>query len=113
MIRTTRIPLRLGSDLKAATNGPPIHVDGNEMGFQVTVAPANLVGFEGSLDGTNWINLNYDNVVGVYTLTIMALLGAGYYEVFECPKYVRMYIGADALEPQNFYAVLLVRKDSD
>jgi hypothetical protein len=114
MTRTTRIPIVVTSNVQAAVNGDPIHVCGNKMAFQVVAANAvALVELEGSLDGTNWVDLNYDNVAAAYTLTVMNTLGAGYYEVFERPEYVRMVVDTDAGGPRDFYAVLIVKKESD
>lgn len=114
MTRTTRIPIVVTSAAAAVVNGDPIHVDGNKLAFQVYVANAvTLVELEGSLDGTTWVDLNYDNVAGAYTLTVLNTLGAGYYEVHERPKYVRMVVDTDAGGPRDFYAILLVKKESD
>ena len=113
MIRTTSIPIVVTSAAAAVVVGDPIHVCGNKMAFQVTVANAvTLVELEGSLDGTNWIDLNYDNVAAAYTLTVLNTLGAGYYEVFERPEYVRMVVDTDAGGPRDFHAILLVKKEA-
>ena len=113
MTRTQRIPIVVTSIADAVANGDPIHVCGNMMAFQVTVANAvTLVELEGSLDGTNWIDLHYHNTVGAYTLTVMNTLGAIYLEVFERPEYVRMVVDTDAGGPRDFHAVLLVKKES-
>lgn len=113
MTRTERIPLVVTSAVGAAVAGEPVHVDGNKMAFHVLVAPGNLVDLEGSLDGTNWVDLNYDNAAGAYTLTVIGNVGAGYYEVHERPKYVRMLVETDAGGPRDFYGILLVKKESD
>lgn len=115
MTRTERLPLYVESASKiAATVDDPIHVDGNELAFQVTwIGGQNGVGLQGSVDGTNWVYLNYDNTAGAYSLAAMAFLGVGYYKVHERPKYVRMVVAADAGFPQDYYAILLVKKESD
>ena len=113
MTRTTRIPIVVTSAIDAAVNGDSIHVDGNKLAFQVYVAAVALVELEGSLDGTTWVDLNYDNVAGAYTLTVLNTLGAGYYEVHERPKYVRMVVDTDAGGPRDFHSILLVKKESD
>lgn len=111
MRRTTRIPIVITSSTTAAVASEPIHVGGNPMELHVLIAP-NDVDFEGSLDGTNWVDLAYDNAAGAYTLTALAAVGAGYYKVHERPKYVRMVTDTDQAGPQDHYAVLLIKKDS-
>jgi hypothetical protein len=112
--RTERLPLYLESESKIAnTNGPPIHVGGNALEFQVTVVTANIVGFQGTTDKLNWAYLHYDNTAGAYSLALMAFLGIGYYKVHERPKWVRMIVGPDAGHPQDYNAILLVKKESD
>jgi hypothetical protein len=112
MTRTTSIKLVLTSGAAAVATAP-IYVGGNKMAFQVVSAPGNLVDLEGSLDGTTWVDLNYDNIAGAYTLTVISNVGAGYYEVFERPEYVRMLVEIDATPNRDYHAVLLVKKESD
>lgn len=111
MISGKRIPIVVTSDTAANQYSRPIHVDSNPLTFHVLVAAAQLVGLEGSLDGTNWVDMNDDNVAGAYTLTAIATVGAGYHRVHERPKYVRMVVDTDAGGPRDFYAVLTVRTD--
>lgn len=114
MTRTERLPLYLESESKVAnTYGPPVLVESNELEFQVTQVTADIVGLQGSLDRVNWNYLHYDNAAGAYSLALMALLGLGYYKVYERPKYVRMMVGQDAGHPQDYYAILIVKKESD
>ena len=113
MTRTQRITIVITSNAQAAVVGDPIHVCGNKLALQVVSAPAALVELEGSLDGTNWLDLHYDNIVGAYTLTVMNTLPAQYYEVFERPEYVRMVVDTDGAGPADYYAVLIVKKESD
>jgi len=114
MTRTTRIPIVVTSDAVVAVASDPIHVGGNKLAFQLVSTPAALADLEGSLDGTTWVNLNYDNLAGAYTLTVLAALAAaGYYEVHERPMYVRMVVNIDAAGPRDWYAILIVKKESD
>jgi hypothetical protein len=83
-------------------------VDGNELALQVFLSTNNLFGLEGSLDGTNWVDLTYDNAVGAFAMTAAAGLAAGYYEIHERPKWVRGTVANDAATNVH-YAVLLVR----
>lgn len=112
MTRTTRIPLVVTSSATVAVATNPIHVDGNAMELHVLLAPSN-VDFEGSLDAVTWVDLNYDNVAGAFTLTALNGVGAGYYKVHERPKYARLLVETDAGGPQDSYAVLIVKKESD
>ena len=112
MTRTETIPIVVASD-PAGANGDPVRVSGNKLAFQVCAVPAALAQLEGSADAVTWADLHYDNIVGAYTLTVMNTLGAGYYEVFERPEYVRMVVAADAGGPRDFSAVLLVKKESN
>lgn len=111
MIGAKRETIAITSSAAAAVNGNPIHVDSNRLEFQIVSAPAALAQLEGSLDGTTWVDLNYDNAAGAYTLTVMNTLGAGYYLVHERPKYVRMVVATDAGGPRDYYAVLIVKTD--
>lgn len=112
MRRVATIPLTVTSSETVAVATEPIHVGGNPMELNVLIAPDN-VDFEGSLDGTNWTDLNYDNAAGAYTLTALNGVGVGYYKVHERPKYVRLLVETDQAAPQDSYAVLIVKKDSD
>lgn len=113
MTRTERIPIVVTSAVGAQANGSPIHVDSNMLALQIISSPAALAQLEGSLDRVNWVDMNYDNAAGAYTLTVMNTLGAGYYKVHERPKYVRFAVAADAGGPRDWYAVLIVKKESD
>jgi hypothetical protein len=107
-----RIPIALTSAPAAAVNGPAIHVDSNPVELHIILAPtANISDLEGSLDGVNWVNLTYVNAAGAYSTTALAAVGAGYYIVHERPKYVRYVTNADAGGAQDYYAVLIVKKD--
>jgi len=112
MRRTTRIPLTVTSDTAVAVATEPLHVGGNPMELNVLIAPTNI-DFEGSIDGTTWTDLNYDNAAGAYTITALTGVGAGYYKVHERPEYVRLLVHLEQAAPQDSYAVLLVKKDSD
>lgn len=110
---TTRFPIILTSAVgQVVTSTPPIHVDSNGMELHVLIAPAALIDLEGSLDGVTWVNLTYDNVAAVYTITALAAVGAGYYRVHERPKFVRLACNGDAGGPRNFYAVLIVKDET-
>lgn len=111
MINTKRHLFRVTSDTVVAVASEPFRVHGNKLAFQVILAPGNLVDLEGSLDGFTWVNLNYDNIAGAYTLTALAAVGAGYYEVFERPVFVRMVVNIDAAGPLDNRAVLIVKTD--
>ena len=107
---TVRIPIRIQGNAAVAVATRPIHVDGNPMELHVLVSANNLFELEGSLDGVNWADLYYDNIVGAYFMTVMNTLAVGYYKVHERPKYVRGLVAID----QNatiYYAVLLVKNN--
>jgi hypothetical protein len=111
MIGTQRIPIVVTSGA-AATASRVIRAAGNKINLQVVSAPAALVELEGSLDGTNWVDLNYDNLAAAgFIMTVMNTLGAGFYSVHERPEYVRMVVAIDAAAPQDYYAVLLINKE--
>jgi hypothetical protein len=106
-----RIPIVVTSDAAVAVASRPIRTDGTAQEFQVVSAPAALVELEGSLDGTTWVDLNYENLPGAgFIMTVMNTLGAGYYKVHERPEFVRMLVAIDAGGPQDYYAVLIARK---
>jgi len=114
MTRTENIPIVVTSSTTADVNGEPILVEGNALIFQVLQAGANLAQLEGSNDGVTFVDLNYDNAAGAYTLTVLNTLGAGLYNVFERPKYVRMVVATDAGGAgRDYVANLLVKKESD
>jgi hypothetical protein len=111
VFNTKRHLFGLASDVAVAVASEPFRVHGNKMAFQVILAPADLVDLEGSLDGFTWVNLNYDNAAGAYTMTALAAVGPGYYEVFERPVFVRIVVNIDAGGPRDFRAVLIVKTD--
>lgn len=114
MAGTERQSIVVTSDTVVAVASRPIRTDGNPLAFQVINAPAAFVALEGSLDGTNWVDLNYANLPGAgFIMTVMNTLGAGYYAVYERPEFVRMVVAIDAGGPRNYYAVLLTKKKPD